>query len=285
LNITFIGGGNMAQAIIGGLVHKAGEEFAAESLHVVEINPDTRATLTRELGVRSFEDAAQALRAGDVIVFAVKPQQLRGAAKDLRDRVWTESQASAADHLVISIAAGVRLGDLSRWLGSHKRLIRAMPNTPALIGEAITALCPLAQVPESDLQRAERILGAVGKTVRVGDEKSGDLLMDAVTAVSGSGPAYVFLFMEALEQAAADLGLSADVAHSLALQTFVGAARLASASPEGLAVLRERVTSKGGTTEAALASMAADGVKRAIVRAVRAAEARGRALGEQLGTD
>jgi pyrroline-5-carboxylate reductase len=163
-----------------------------------------------------------------------------------------------------------------------------MPNTPALVGEGVTALYPNGyprHVSENELQMAERILGAVGQTVRVLDEKDGDDRLDAVTAVSGSGPAYVFFFMEAVEQAARELHLPADVSRKLVLQTFVGAAQLAVQSPEPLSVLRARVTSKGGTTAAALASMEADGLKEMIIRAVKAAHDRSRELGIELARD
>jgi len=163
-----------------------------------------------------------------------------------------------------------------------------MPNTPAVIGRGITALYPYGyphHVTENELQTAERILGAVGQTVRILDESRGDQLLDAVTAVSGSGPAYVFFFMQAVEEAARELDLPAEIAHKLVLETFIGAAHLAAQSSEPLAVLRERVTSKGGTTAAALTSMQNDAVNDAIKRAVRAADERSRVLGEELGKD
>jgi pyrroline-5-carboxylate reductase len=280
INVTFIGGGNMAQAIIGGLLGRTALGFARENLRVVEIDASTRAKLERDIGVRCFSEPAAALRPGDVILLAVKPQNVREVVRSLRPA------GVGFDHLVISIAAGVRLADLGRWLGGHTRLIRAMPNTPALIGEGITAIYPFPRhVGEEDVRRAEQILGATGQTVRVPDEEQGDKLLDAVTAVSGSGPAYVFFFMEAMEQAAGELQLPPDAVHRLVLQTFVGAARLAAASPDALSTLRARVTSKGGTTEAALRSMASDGVKEAIVRAVKAAYARGNELGELLGKE
>ncbi len=283
MKVTFIGGGNMAQAIIGGLLAKPPSGFAKENVHVVEIDAGTRDRLERTFGVTCFSEPWQALRQGDVVVLAVKPQNVREAASSLRA---PGEGASVLDSLVISIAAGIRLADLSRWLGGHTRLIRVMPNTPALIGEGISAIYPFpGHVGEDDIQGAERILGAVGQTVRVPDEEHGEKLIDAVTAVSGSGPAYVFFFMEAIEQAARELELAPDAAHTLVLQTFVGAARLAAGSPEALATLRARVTSKGGTTEAALKSMAADCVKESIIRAVKAAYARSNELGELLGKD
>jgi len=275
MNITFIGGGNMAQAIIHGLLGKSRQEFSLANLRVVEINPETRQKL-KSLGIECFTKAWEAIRDDDVIIFAVKPQNMRDAADELRKNytggVWLDKR------LVISIAAGIKLGDLSQWL-RNTRLIRAMPNTPALTGDGITALYSFPGVSEMDKQCADKILAAVGKTVWVNDEDE----MNAVTAISGSGPAYVFLFMEAIEQAAAELKMPKDVARELVLQTFIGASRLAADSREPLAALRERVTSKGGTTEAALNSMAADQVKEAIIRAVKAAYERARELGDELG--
>jgi len=283
MNLTFIGGGNMAQAILGGLFAKPALGLGRENIHVVDIDQSTRGKLERDFGVKCFSQPAPALRQGDVVVLAVKPQNVRAVVSSLREGC---QGVNLRDNLVVSIAAGIRLVDLSRWLGGHTRLIRAMPNTPALIGEGLTAIYPFpGHVGEEDLQRAEKILGAAGQTVRVLDEEEGDKLIDAVTAVSGSGPAYVFFFMEAIEQAATELRLAPETARKLVLQTFVGAARLAAGSAETLATLRARVTSKGGTTEAALQSMAADYVKESIVRAVKAAYARGNELGELLGRD
>ena len=271
MNITFIGGGNMAEALIGGLLARG---FRAGELRAVEISREQREKLANKYGVSCVARAQDAIRDGDIVVFAVKPQQLREAAG--------KSALARNQNLVISIAAGVRLGSLSRWMGGHTRLVRAMPNTPALIGEGITGLYPLsADVSPQDRRHAETILGAVGMTVWIQHESQ----MDAVTAISGSGPAYVFYFIEALQEAARELGLPVEVAQRLALHTFTGAARLAATSPDPVSVLRERVTSKGGTTEAALASMARDQVKQAIIRAIHAANERGRELGEQLGKD
>ncbi len=272
MNITFIGGGNMAGAIIGGLVAK---KFTPESLRVVDVDARARGRIERKYsGVRCYDEARKAIRAGDVVVLAVKPQHMREAVSRLG--------ITGNTHLIISISAGITLASLSRRLGGYTRLIRAMPNTPALIGEGITGLYAFpSHVSEADKSHAEAILGAVGTVVWISDADK----MDAVTAVSGSGPAYVFYFMEALEQAAQELGLSQENARKLALHTFVGTAKLADSSTDPVNVLRERVTSKGGTTEAALKSMARDHVKEAIIRAIKAANERGRELGEELGKD
>ena len=271
MRITFIGGGNMADALIGGLLRK---DFPLQDIRVVEINAVARRKLVDKYGVACFDKPKDAVRAGDVIVFAVKPQNLREAA----------SKSGIADNanLAISIAAGVRLANLSKWLKGHTRLVRAMPNTPAMIGEGVTGLYPFSKaVNREDREQTETILGAVGATVWITDESQ----MDAVTAISGSGPAYVFYFIEAVEDAARELGLPVQIAHQLVLNTFTGAAKLASSSPDPVAVLRERVTSKGGTTERALASMAKDEVKEAVIRAIHAANERGKELGEELGKE
>lgn len=270
MKITFLGGGNMANALIGGLLHKG---IAAGDIGVVELNAESRARLEASYGVRTFAGPeADAWRA-DVIVLAVKPQQMKEACAPIAAHLGTQ--------LVISIAAGLRLDDLSRWLGGHRKLVRTMPNTPALIGAGITGLHALPEVDAGERTAAERILQAVGSTVWIDDEAR----MDAVTAVSGSGPAYVFLFIEALQKAGEELGFTPAQARQLAIETTLGAAKLAAGSEEPASVLRERVTSKGGTTAAALARMAECGVLDGIVAGVKAADARGRELGEQLGKD
>ena len=208
-----------------------------------------------------------------MVVLAVKPQQMREAARAVAPHL--------KDELVLSIAAGIRLVDLGRWLGGYTRLARCMPNTPALIGLGVTGLYARPEVAPAQRAHAQAVLEAVGEVIWVDDEA----LLDPVTAVSGSGPAYVFYLIEALERAAREVGLDAAAARRLALGTFRGAAELAARSSEPPATLRERVTSKGGTTERALASMRADKVDEAIVRAVRAANERAKALGDELGKD
>lgn len=270
MKITFIGGGNMAVALIGGMKKQG---FSAAAIQVVEPSQAARDRLTEGFGVRCTPVLDAAALNCEVLVLAVKPQTMREALKPLAGKL--------RDHLVISIAAGLRLADLSRWLGGHRRLVRTMPNTPALIGAAITALFADAEVTHEGRERAEKILRAVGRTIWIDDEQH----MDAVTAVSGSGPAYVFYFIEAIQEAAAELGFPEDAARMLAVDTFLGAARLAESSTDPVGLLRERVTSKGGTTEAALNSFAADGIKAAIKRGVYAAAARGKELGDLLGRD
>jgi pyrroline-5-carboxylate reductase len=270
VNITFIGGGNMASAMIGGLVRQG---WPPDAIQVVEISAPAREQLEAKLNVKTYAAlGADAVRSG-CIVLSVKPQQLREVARGLRPYLTSQ--------LIVSIAAGIRLADLGRWLGSYRRLVRVMPNTPALAGAGVSALYAPAEVSAEERASAERLLNAVGATLWLEREDQ----MDAITAVSGSGPAYVFYFIEALEHAAQALGLNAESARLLALETFSGAAKLASQSHEGPAALRQRVTSKGGTTERALESLEADRVKNAIVRAVKAAAHRSRELGDELGKD
>ncbi len=270
MKITFIGGGNMAVALIGGLKKKG---FSAAGIQVVEPGAEARERLTDSFGVRCAPAVDVAALNCEAIVLAVKPQQMREAVAPLAGRL--------AGQLVISIAAGVRIADMSRWLGGHANLVRTMPNTPALIGSGVTGLCAAPGVDADGRVTAEKILGAVGRTVWIDDEAR----MDAVTAVSGSGPGYVFYLMEALADAATELGFAPEVARLLAVETFLGAARLAEASPEPLSLLRERVTSKGGTTAAALQSVDEAGLRAIIARGVRAATARGRELGDLMGKD
>jgi pyrroline-5-carboxylate reductase len=271
MKITFIGGGNMASALIAGL---AGQLTAGENIHVVDPNPEQLARLADNFGVSTAPQVDAKVGDSDVIVLAVKPQQMRDVAAALLPQL-------SGTPLLLSIAAGIRGVDLARWLGGYGAIVRTMPNTPALIGRGITGMVAMDGVTAQQQKAADAIMKAVGATVWLDDEA----LIDPVTAVSGSGPAYVFYFIEAMQQAAQELGLSAEQGKQLALATFAGASQLAAQSPDEVAVLRERVTSKGGTTYAALVSMEQSGVKQAIVDAVKAASARGRELGEQFGSD
>ena len=269
MKIVFLGGGNMANALIGGMVKQG---FAASDIHVIELNAEGRERLEAAYGVNTCASAELAPEAPDVLLLAVKPQQMKEACAPLVGRLGSA--------LVISIAAGLDLAALSRFLGNHRKIVRCMPNTPALVGQGLTGLyADPAAVGEADKAIADRILRAVGTTVWIDEE----VKMDGVTALSGSGPAYVFLFIEALQQAAAELGFTPEQGRQLAIETVQGAAALAAQSPEPASVLRERVTSKGGTTEAALKTMAEKGVKDGIVAGVHAAQARGVELGKLLG--
>lgn len=268
MKITFLGGGNMANALIGGLLQQG---FAAADMTVIDPGAEARSKLTQAYAVNCVESAEMLGSVGDLLVLAVKPQQMKEAVAPLADKL---GQA-----LVVSIAAGLDLATLSRFLGGHRQIVRCMPNTPALIGAGLTGLCPLPEVSADQCAAAERVLSAVGSTLWIADESK----MDGVTALSGSGPAYVFLFIEALQQAAAELGFTPEQGRQLAIETVQGAAALAAQSSEPAAVLRQRVTSKGGTTEAGLNKMAEMGVKTGLIAGVKAAAARGHELGKLLG--
>jgi len=269
LTFGFLGGGNMASALIGGLVSRG---VPASAIRVVDPFEDARQRLARTLGVQTLAAPDAAFGASDVIVLAVKPQQFRDAVASLAPLL--------KNNLIISVAAGIRLQDMQRWMGTA-RLVRAMPNTPALAGMGMTGLAAAAGLSDGDRAVATSVAEAVGQCVWVEDDSQ----IDAVTAISGSGPAYVFYFIEAMERAATEMGLSAEQGRKLAVETFRGAAALAAESPEPVSTLRERVTSKGGTTYAALTSMDASGIKDAFVRAMHAAAARGSEMGAEFGKD
>jgi pyrroline-5-carboxylate reductase len=263
--IVFIGAGNMASALMGGLVARG---VPSAQMAAVDPSDPQRALVEARHGVRTQATVDAALLKDAVIVLAVKPQQMRDAVQALGSVL--------GDQLLMSVAAGVRATDLSRWLGGHRRIVRTMPNTPALVGLGATGLAALPGTPPEDRALAEAIMGAVGCTVWVEEETQ----LDAVTALSGSGPAYVFRFIECLMAGAQGLGLDADQARALALQTVLGAAELAARSEEPVSVLRERVTSKGGTTAAALAVFEAGGLPELVARAMAAAEQRSAELGD-----
>lgn len=270
MNITFIGGGNMASAMIGGLLQRG---WDAGSIQVVEISAAARARLEREYRIATAEGITAGTARADCIVLAIKPQQVREVARLLQPHLATQ--------LVISIAAGIRLGDLARWLGGYPKLVRVMPNTPALVRAGTAGLYAPGSVSADERERAQQIMGAVGTTLWLDTEEQ----VDAITAISGSGPAYVFYFIEALQQAAVELGFDAAAARRLAFDTVAGAVRLAAHSDEAPAVLRARVTSKGGTTERAIAVMDREELAAIVTRAARAAAERSRELGEELGKD
>jgi len=266
-NITFIGGGNMATAIIAGLI---ADGTPASSIEVVDVSDEICRRLSRNHGVTAHTSLEQA-HLHPLVVLAVKPQQLPEAARQLAPRL--------GQHLLVSIAAGVRIADLSRWLGGHARIVRTMPNTPAMVGAGITGLFAPERMDAEDRSTAESVLRAVGAVVWVDDEAD----LDWVTALSGSGPAYVFYFVEALEDAGIKAGLAEETARRLALHTVFGAAKLALEAGEDPALLRAKVTSRGGTTERAIASLTADGFADMLARAVNAAAARSKELGDELG--
>ena len=265
--LAFVGGGNMASAILGGLI-AAGHP--ADRVVVVEPYAAQADVVRRTFGVRVEAAGGAALAGADIVVWAVKPQ------------VFGEAAAPCApfmgDTLHLSVMAGIRSDAIARATGSE-RVVRAMPNTPALIGEGIAGLFARAAVTPADRAAVERVLAPTGETLWVANEHD----LDAVTALSGSGPAYVFFFLEAMTQAAAEMGLDAKQGRRLALATFKGATSLARASDDTPETLRSRVTSKGGTTYAAITAMETAGVKPAIVAALRAAQARANELGDEFG--
>jgi pyrroline-5-carboxylate reductase len=265
--LAFIGGGNMASAILGGLI-AAGHP--AERVVVVEPHAPQAGLVREKFGVRVEPAGSSALQDAQVVVWAVKPQMFAAAA--------TPCAAFVGGALHLSVMAGIRSDAIAAATGSQ-RVVRAMPNTPALIGEGIAGLFALDAVTPVDRATVEAVLAPTGDTLWVAHEKD----LDAVTALSGSGPAYVFFFIEAMTQAAADMGLDAAQGRRLALATFKGATALAIASGEPPETLRARVTSRGGTTHAAVTAMEAAGVKPAIVQALRAAQARAVEMGDEFG--
>lgn len=266
--IAFIGGGNMARSLIGALARGGG----SGSIAVAEPNRDLRQALARDFEVETHDNAAAAAEGAGVLVLAVKPQVMKPVCAEIAAAV------AQARPLVVSIAAGIRIAQLSTWLGtSGLAIVRAMPNTPALIGAGAAGLIGNPNVDAEQRAQAERILGAAGSTEWIGREE----LMDTVTALSGSGPAYFFLLVEALEDAAVSQGMPRETARALAVQTCLGAGRMLAEEGEPPAVLRERVTSPGGTTAAALNAFAAGNLRGLVTDAVAAATARGRELSEQ----
>jgi pyrroline-5-carboxylate reductase len=268
--LAFIGGGNMASALIGGLTRRG---LPASRVVVADPSQDQLDRLVREYGITTAADNASAVKGAEVVVLAVKPQQMRAVAMALAPHM-TETRP-----LLISVAAGIPHAALARWFGPQIPVIRTMPNRPALNGFGATGLFAPAGVGAAYRALAEMIMAAVSATVWVEHESQ----MDTVTALSGSGPAYFFLFMEALEAAAHERGLPTDIAHQLTLETAFGAAQMARQSSDTLASLREQVTSKGGTTAAALAVLDAAGLRAIVAHAVAAADRRSAELAAEYG--
>ena len=258
----------MASAIIGGLIRQG---HPAGQIEVVEPWADARAALQKNYGIEAQPEAGPALQRARIVVWAVKPQTFKDAA--------AQAKAHTQQALHLSVAAGIRSDSIASWLGTQ-RIVRAMPNTPALVGKGMTALFGRPAVTEADRALVNQVMTPTGQFLWVEDEGQ----LDAVTALSGSGPAYVFYFLEAMTQAGADMGLSREQAHRLAVGTFVGASELAAASDDPPEVLRQRVTSKGGTTYAAITSMEQDNLKNAFMRALHAARHRARELGDEFGS-
>jgi pyrroline-5-carboxylate reductase len=265
--IAFIGGGNMASAIIGGLLR---EGVAATQIEVVEPFTEARAKLQSQFGIAAKQQAGPALGRAQLVVWAVKPQTFKDAALQVR--------AHAGNALHLSVAAGIRSDSIAAWLGTQ-RIVRSMPNTPALVGKGMTALFARADVTRADRTLVEQVIATTGESLWVDDEKQ----LDAVTALSGSGPAYVFYFLEAMTAAGVEMGLSQQQAYRLSVATFAGASELARASDDPPEVLRQRVTSKGGTTYAAIESMEQDQVQALFRKALHAARTRATELGDEFG--
>jgi pyrroline-5-carboxylate reductase len=266
-SVAFIGGGNMASALIGGLLRQG---LRAAQIKVVEPFAEARERLATQFKVLAQASSGPFLRGADLVVWAVKPQTFREAAAQVAP------YTSVSLHL--SVAAGIRSDSIARWLGTQ-RVVRCMPNTPALIGKGITALFARPGVGAQDKLLAQRVIEPTGELLWVDDES----MLDAVTALSGSGPAYVFYFIEAMVDAGVAMGLDVRQAQQLAIATFAGASTLAQTSDEPPNLLRQRVTSKGGTTFAAISSMEADGVKAQLVRAMLAARERAAEMGDEFG--
>lgn len=263
--VAFIGGGNMARSLIGGLVERG---MPAARVHVAEPVEALREALHRDFGVQAHADAQAAAGQASTWVLAVKPQVMRSVCEGLA------ALAQARRPLVVSIAAGITASQLDRWLGGGQTVVRTMPNTPALLGAGITGLFAGAGVSAAQRAQAQALLEAAGPTVWIEDEA----LMDAVTAVSGSGPAYVFLLAEAMIEAGIAQGLPSEAASALARQTVLGTALMLTRQDEPPEVLRARVTSPGGTTQAAIETFEAGGFRELVARAIDAATRRGREL-------
>lgn len=271
-DIAFIGGGNMANSLMGGLL---ADGYPASSLIVTDPDSDKLSTIEGRMGVRTTADNGVAVSEAQVVVLAVKPQVMREVCAGIRDQVQERRP------LVISIAAGIRSGDIERWLGDDVAVVRTMPNTPALVGAGATGMVANSRVSDEQKHQAESVMRAAGLTIWVHSEAD----IDAVTALSGSGPAYYFLVMESMQAAAVKLGLSEETARLLTLQTAFGAAKMALESEDSPATLREKVTSPGGTTERALNSFQSGGLPELFDQAMHAARDRAEELADMLGKD
>jgi pyrroline-5-carboxylate reductase len=270
--IAFIGAGNMASALIGGLI---ADGTAKDSIIASDPNTDQRSHLHDSYGICTVDNNAEAISDADVVVLAVKPQLLQQVCNEL------SSHLKDKHCLIVSIAAGIRCSTMSKWLNSDLPIVRCMPNTPAMLQVGATGLYATDNVSNEQRDQAERILRAVGITLWVNEEAD----IDSVTAVSGSGPAYYFLMMEAMQAAAEKLGLPAETAKLLTLQTALGAARMALESQDDPATLRQKVTSPGGTTERAILSFEENGLRDIFEQAMTAARDRSISLSEQLDKD
>jgi pyrroline-5-carboxylate reductase len=270
--LTFIGGGNMAASLIGGLI---ADGWNPAHIRVADNSPERALQLSQQFPISTSTDNCVAADQTDIIVMAVKPQVMKSVALELADLVTRQQP------LVISIAAGITAGALGNWLGKSTAIVRTMPNTPAMVQSGATALYANEHVSDEQRSTAESILRAVGVTIWIEDEAQ----MDAVTALSGSGPAYFFLFMEALQAAGVELGLPEETARLLALQTAFGAAKMALESNEDATTLRHQVTSPAGTTEHAIRTFQEGGLETLVSKALLAAAKRSRELATEFGNN
>ncbi|MDC8444644.1 MAG: pyrroline-5-carboxylate reductase [Nitrosomonas sp.] len=273
MNITFIGGGNMASALISGLIQQG---YNIEQINVVEVDAERRSRIKEAFGISAVSDLTDGISQSsgkiselNVIVLAVKPQQIRSIAHHIAGLL--------NNHLIISIAAGIRVIDIMRWLDGYPRVIRAMPNTPSFVRAGVTGLYAAPVTSELDRRSAESILSAVGTVFWVDDEE----MLHTITALSGSGPAYIFYFIESMQQAGIKLGLTLEQSRQLSMQTFLGAVKLASESHEDVSVLREKVTSKGGTTQRAIQTMEDGNVRNSIITAIEASYVRSKEMSDE----
>ena len=269
--LSFIGGGNMAGSLIAGLI---ADDWNPGSIRVSDTDPRQLERLAQRFPIETSSDNAHVVAGADVVVLAVKPQVMEGVASALASNI------SRVQPLVISIAAGIPETALRQWLGDKTAIVRCMPNTPAMVQSGATAMYANPFVTDEQRSIAESILRAVGIVIWVDDEA----MMDAVTALSGSGPAYIFLFIEALQSAGQELGLAKETAYLLALQTVFGAAKMALESQEDATTLRQRVTSPGGTTERAINTFHEGGFEKLVSKALYAAAERSRELAEEFGS-
>lgn len=268
--ICFIGAGNMAQSLIGGLIASG---YNKQNISATDPTAERRNDITARFGINCIGDNNQAVAAADIVVLAVKPQILESVCEDIKVTVETNKP------LIISVAAGIRVEAIDRWLGQNNAIVRTMPNTPALIQTGATGLYANAHVNEEQKSQAEHVMRAAGLTVWVNEEP----LLDSVTALSGSGPAYYFLFMEAMQAAGIELGLDEKTAHLLTLQTALGAAKMALESSQDCATLRQNVTSPNGTTERAIQSFEANDLRNIVATAMQSAHKRAGELADELG--
>jgi len=270
--ICFIGAGNMAKSLIGGLIASG---YDKEKILASDPSSEQCAALTQSLGIQCYEDNQRAIEQSDIVVLAVKPQILQTVCNNIQHSIQTTPK------LIISVAAGIRSYDIERWLGGNVAVVRAMPNTPSLVQTGAAGLFANAQVSAEQKDQAEHVLRAAGLTIWVEQEPQ----LDIVTALSGSGPAYYFLFMEAMEQAAIKMGLDAKIAHLLTMQTALGSAKMVMESKQNCVTLRENVTSPNGTTEQGVNSFEQANLRQIVKNAMSAAQKRAIEIGNELGGD